>query len=144
MNTLKKVISGLKRRKVIFKAYMIHERDSEFEWKPELAELCENYYAKIKSDMMDVAHESLRLDLAASGLITTAGEVPESLLSKIENIDDLIQSGMHWRNKVFNITISVNPEELKERNIGQGSLEKLRDEATKILEDSDPWYLLLE
>lgn len=137
-------MSGLKRRKIVFKAYMIHERDSEFEWKPALAKLCEAYYAKIRSNMMDIAHESMRLNMMASGLLTAEGGISELTLSKMENIEDIMRSGMHWRSKVFSITISVNPEELEEKNVDDGSLEKLRDEAARILEDSEPWYLSLE
>ncbi|OYT42202.1 MAG: hypothetical protein B6U86_00720 [Candidatus Altiarchaeales archaeon ex4484_43] len=143
MDILKKLIPGWG-EEVIFRIYMIHERDSEFEWKPELETLCRDYDARVRSHTLDITYESARLDMMTNRLISQNKEIPESLVSKIDEIDDLLESGTHWNNKVFNITISVDRESLRENKIDPDSIEKLRREVMRILEDSDPWYLSLE
>jgi len=143
MGILEKLIPGWK-KEVIFRAYMLHDRDSEFEWKPELETLCKDYDARVRSHPWDITHESARLDMMTNRLISQNREIPESLLSKMEEIDDLLESGMHWNSRAFNITISVDQESLRENKIDPDSIEKLREEAMRILEDSDPWYLSLE
>jgi len=143
MNILKKLIPGWG-EEVILRIYMIHERDSEFEWKPELEAICKDYDARVRSHALDIAYESARLDMMTNRLISQNKEIPESLLSKIDEIDDLLDSGIHWNNKVFNITISVDRESLRGNRIDRDSIEKLRREVMRILEDSNPWYLSLE
>jgi hypothetical protein len=143
MSILKKLIPGWG-REVVLKVYMIHERDSEFEWKPELEDFCRGYDAVVRSHLLDITYESARLDVMINRMVLGGKEVPESLLSRAEEIDDLLASGTHWRNRAFDIKILVDKESVKGDDGDLVSIGRLRSEVTRILEKSDPWYLMVE
>ena len=124
--------------------YMIHEKDSAYEWKPELEDLCGTYHASIGSHQFDVLHEHTRLNMLAGRLISEGRETRDSLLSKLGSIEEMVDYGFHYKSRVFNVTISVDEDELREKEIDRESIDELRTEALKILEGSNPWYLELE
>ncbi len=144
MNFFDKIISDLRRRDVILEVYVIHHRDSEFEWKPLLDDLCEDYYVKVKLNKMDIIYEAMRLDMHVTDSALSGDGAMESLMSKMECIEDIKQEGVQLANKAFIIKILVNPEELKMKNIDMNSIEKLKEDVVAILEDSNPRYLSLE
>jgi hypothetical protein len=143
MSLLQKLIPGWG-REVVLRVYMIHERDSEFEWKPELEDLCRRYDAVVRAHLMNIDYESARLNVMVNRMVFQGKEVPESLLSRINEIDDLLASGIHWRNRAFDIRILVDKESVRGDDKGLVSVGRLRDEVTRILEKSDPWYMMVE
>ncbi len=144
MRILERLIPGWGRREVVFRAYVIHERDSEFEWKPKLEDLCRNYDARLRSYIIEIIHESARLNMLVSHLLSENREISDSLISKIDEIEYMLQFGLHFTNRVFDIRISVDRESLGGDEASEGVIGKLREEAVRILEDSDPWYFSLE
>jgi hypothetical protein len=143
MNLFEKMMAGFQRSEVIFSAYMINKRGSEFNWKTQLESLCENRCAKVRAHKWDIVYESARTNMMIGNVIKSGAEVPELLLSRLDYIDYAINSGAHVTSSAFDITISVNPSELSEKKIASDSLNQLKTEAVQILEKSNPLYLFL-
>jgi hypothetical protein len=143
MNIFKKMMVGFQRSEVIFSAYMINKRGSEFDWKTQLEGLCENRCAKVRAQRWDIVYESARANMMIDNVIRSGEEIPESLMSRLEYLDYAINSGAHVTSSAFDITISVNPSELSEKKIASDSLNQLKTEAVQILEKSNPLYLSL-
>lgn len=141
MNVFKKMMVGFSRSEVVFSAYMINKRGSDFHWKTQLESLCESNCAKVRSHKWDIVYESARVNMMIDNVVKSGAEVPEHLLSRLDYINYAINSGAHAVNNAFEITISVNPKELSEKRIDQSSIEKLRAAAIQVLEKSNPMYL---
>lgn len=144
MNVVQQIVANLKRRKVVFQAYMINKRESEFEWKPQLENLCKNYCARLSTNKINLVYESVRITLMIKNILNSNNEVPPALAEKAENLGNLLDSRAHLISEVFNVRLLVNPNELIEKNVSSESLNKLREEATKILMDSNPLYISFE
>lgn len=143
MNLFKKMMVGFQRSEVIFSAYMINKRGSEFNWKTQLESLCENRCAKVRAHKWDIVYESARANMMIDNVIKSGEEIPETLMSRLDYLDYAINSGVHVISSAFDITISVNSAELSEKKIESDSIVQLKTEAVKILEKSNPLYLSL-
>jgi hypothetical protein len=143
MNVFKKMMAGFQRSEVIFSAYMINKRGSEFNWKTQLESLCENHCVKVRAQRWDILYELARVNMMINAVVKSGAEVPDTLLSRLEYLDYATNSGTHIVSSAFDITISVNPSELSEKKIAPGTLDQLKTEAVQILEKSNPLYLSL-
>ena len=141
MDVFKKLMAGFLRSEVIFSAYMINKKDSDFHWKTQMESLCENHCAKVRSNKWDILYEAARVNMMIDNIVKSGAEVPRSLMSRLDYIDYAISSGAHSVSSAFEITISVNSKELSEKQIDPGSIEKLRASAFQILANSNPFYL---